>query len=359
MTVSAADRELVEQLSLTAEAPLFKAIERLSQSPAKMLLVRDAEGRLIGVVTDHDIRRALLDGLEFQAAIGQFMNRHPITVPATMGEDEVAMLMLARSLSHLPVLDDRGRVARVRFVHEFMQVAPAEQPREPVAVVMAGGFGTRLRPLTDTVPKPMLPVGGRPMLFIVLDQILNEGFKRIWVTLHYRAEDIAKALREVPRYREHVDCVVEEKPLGTAGGLTLLPERPTSPFLVMNADLLCEVPLAELRRFHQREGNVATLATREDHYEVPFGVVETEGTRITSLREKPRLSYRINTGVYILSPAALDRLQPGQPMPMTTLVERLMADGARIGSFPVHERWLDIGTPTTLAEARNQAGTAS
>lgn len=359
MTDMYTDEGLIDRLSLAPDTSLVKAIERLSGSPSKMLLVRDPAERLIGIVTDHDIRRALLDGLEFEAALGQFMNRHPITVPATMSDDDVAALMLARSLSHLPVLDDLGRVVRIRFVHEFMQRGPVEQPRDPVAVVMAGGFGTRLRPLTDTVPKPMLPVGGRPMLFIVLDQILNEGFKRVWVTLHYRAEDIASALNEVPRYREHVECVIEEKPLGTAGGLTLLPERPVSPFLVMNADLLCEVPLAELRRFHQREGNVATLATREDHYEVPFGVVETEGTRITTLREKPRLSYRINTGVYILSPAVLDRLQPDQAMPMTTLLDRLMAEGGRIGSFPVHERWLDIGTPNTLAEARGQFGPAS
>lgn len=359
MTDVYAGEGLIEQLSLTPDTPLVKVIERLSQSPSKLLIVRDPTGRLIGVVTDTDIRRALLDGLEFQAALGQFMNRHPITVPATMAEDEVAALMMARSLSHLPVLDDRGLVVRIRYIHEFVQRGTGEPPRDPVAVVMAGGFGTRLRPLTDKVPKPMLPVGGRPMLFIVLDQILNEGFKRIWVTLHYRAEDIASALREVPRYREHVECVVEQTPLGTAGGLTLLPERPTSPFLVMNADLLCEVPLAELRRFHQREGNVATLATREDHYEVPYGVVETEGTRITTLREKPRLSYRINTGVYILSPTILDRLQPDQPMPMTTLLDRLMAEGGRIGSFPVHERWLDIGTPTTLAEARGQFGPTS
>lgn len=350
---------LIEQLALTPETPLVKAIERLSQNPAKLLLVRDPDGRLIGIVTDHDIRRALLDGLDLTVPVGQFMNRHPMTAPVAASEAEIAAMMLARKLSHLPVLDDRGWVVRVRFVHEFMQAVPAAAPREPTAVVMAGGFGTRLRPLTDAVPKPMLPVGGRPMLFIVLDQILNEGFNRIWVTLHYRAEDIAGALRDVPRYRQHVECVIEEKPLGTAGGLTLLPERPTSPFLVMNADLLSEVPLGEMRRFHQREGNVATLATREDHYEVPFGVVETEGTRITSLREKPRLTYRINTGVYVLSPAVLDRLVPGQPMPMTTLVEQLMADGGRIGNFPVYERWLDIGTPHTLAEARGQFGPAS
>lgn len=350
---------LVELLSLTPETPLSRAIEQLSANPAKLLLIRDQGQRLVGLVTDHDIRRALLDGLEFTATVGQFMNRHPITAPAGAGEAEIAALMLQRSLSHLPILDEQGRVVRVRFVHEFLKGGEAPAPRDPVAVVMAGGFGTRLRPLTDTVPKPMLPVGGRPMLFIVLDQILNEGFKRVWVTLHYRAEDIVAALREVPRYRQHVECLIERKPLGTAGGLTLLPDRPESPFLVMNADLLCEVPLAELRRFHQREGNIATLATREDHYEVPFGVVETEGTRITSLREKPRLSYRINTGVYILSPAALDRLQPDQPMPMTTLLDRLMADGGRIGSFPVYERWLDIGTPHTLAEARGEAGQAA
>lgn len=346
-------RDLLAQLTLAPADPLSRAIETLSRSPAKILLVCAPDGRLQGIVTDQDIRRALLDGAAFDIAIAKVMNAKPITVAVDADEDKVAALMKARNLSHLPVVDAAGRVATVRFIHEFIGlVGAARAQHEPQAVVMAGGFGTRLKPLTERVPKPMLTIGGKPLLFIVLDQILNEGFKRVWVTLHYRADDIAAALRSVTRYRDRVHCIVEETPLGTAGGLTLLPERPTAPFLVMNADLLVEVPLNEMWAFHVAEGNVATMATREEEYEIPYGVVDTDGNRVTKLREKPKLNYRVNTGVYMLSPTVLDLLVPNTPLPITSLFERLIADGAKVGGYPVGNRWIDVGTHATLGQAR-------
>ncbi|MBF0307359.1 MAG: NTP transferase domain-containing protein, partial [Alphaproteobacteria bacterium] len=220
----------------------------------------------------------------------------------------------------------------------------AAHRRSQLAVVMAGGFGTRLRPLTADAPKPLLCVAGRPVLFILLDQVLNEGFEKVYLTLHYRAEDIIAMVRSVPRYRDRVEFVVEREPLGTAGSLACLPQRPSEPFLLMNADLLTEVPLRHMLGHHEREGNAVTVATKLETYQIPFGVFDMDGSRIVAVREKPSYSMVVNTGIYVVGPSALDAIEPGAALDMTDLLTRLMNDGQRIGSFPVHEYWLDIGT---------------
>ena len=212
------------------------------------------------------------------------------------------------------------------------------------AVILCGGLGTRLRPMTNEVPKPLLDVNGRPMLFILLDQIIGEGFSKIYVSLFYKSEMIVERVRATPRYRSCVEFIVEPKPLGTAGSLSLLPSRPTQPFLVINADLLIEAPLREMLQFHHREGNIITVALKRETLVVPYGVADVSGGRIVGLREKPEFVMDVNTGVYIASPEALDHLQPGTRLDMPDLVNRLLAAREHVGSFPVHEFWLDVGT---------------
>ncbi|MBP2316264.1 dTDP-glucose pyrophosphorylase [Azospirillum soli] len=327
---------------------LFAAIDAMTRTAEKILLVTDADKRLLGVVTDYDIRSAILRRISFDEPIGSIMVRSPITAPDTLDEDEILGIMRGKSCHALPLLDARGRVTAIRFLKEFVREVPH---RDRVAVVMAGGLGSRLRPLTNNRPKPLLEVGGRSILFIVLDQILNEGFNRVYISLFYRPVDIISAVEKVPHYRDAVDFLLEEQPLGTAGALGLLPERPSDSFLVMNADLLTNMSLAEFARYHAVEGNSITLASRREDVEIPFGVVEVGDGRVIALREKPRFSYTISTGAYMLSPQVLDSIALSTRLDMPELITRQLAAGVRVGHFPIHEYWADIGTHDQYRQA--------
>jgi NDP-sugar pyrophosphorylase family protein len=253
----------------------------------------------------------------------------------------------------LPLVDAEGRVTDVRFMDEFLHFA--NDVGDNSVVIMAGGLGTRLRPMTERVPKPLLTVAGRPILFILLDQILTEGFNRIFISLNYKSEMIVKAIQEVPKYRERVEFLMEsDVMLGTAGSLSLLPDRPTAPLIVVNGDLLTNVSLRDLVAFHSGENNRLTMAVRHEHHKVPYGVVELEGSKVTGLKEKPVFSYYFNTGIYVVEPSLLDTIPSGKVWNMTDLVDDVLGKNERVGAFPVHEFWIDIGTPDQYERAQTE-----
>jgi dTDP-glucose pyrophosphorylase len=356
-----ANPQLVAQLSIDPGRSLLEAIEQITRAEHKILLVAGADGRLLGIITDYDIRRAILNRVGSDTPCGEVVNRTPFVVRAEASEREIVDLMRRERILQLPILDNDGRAVDVRFIGEFMHLPGRSGGR--TAVIMAGGLGMRLRPMTEHVPKPLLDVGGRPILFSLLDQMISENFTQIFVSLFYRSEQIIERVREVARYRECVQFVVEREPLGTAGALALLPSRPEHPFIVINADLLSEIPLGEMLEFHIRESNTISIALKNERIEVPYGVAEIENGRITQLREKPEIALQVNTGVYAVSPQALARVEPGRRLDMPQLVNQLLADKQRVGGFPVHELWLDIGTHEqyNLAQtkARNGANSAS
>jgi NDP-sugar pyrophosphorylase family protein len=270
----------------------------------------------------------------------------PVTVGPDTPVDEVIELMRSTTLYQIPVVDAERHLLDLHLLETLNA-----QRTERVAVVMAGGLGVRLRPLTDTLPKPLLEISGRPILFILLDQLLSQGFNRVWVTVNYLREKIADAIAAEPRYTNVVRLVHEEERMGTAGALSLLPERPRNPFLVVNADLLTKVPMGELLRFHLMERNQLTVALKEERFTVPYGVAALEGTRVLRMDEKPSMTFFLNTGVYAVAPEVLDRIPAGQFYDMPDVVNALLKDGKRVGCFPVHEYWLDIGLPSQLERA--------
>ncbi|MBK3774366.1 CBS domain-containing protein [Azospirillum brasilense] len=340
----------LDRLLIGPDTPIMAAVKVLSQINDCILLVVDEKKILLGIVTDYDIRQALLRRVSFELPVGAIMNQRPTVVFDTASEADIADLLCKTGYAYIPVVDRNGRVVTIRFAKEFVNFARSHH--ENIAVVMAGGLGTRLRPLTEAQPKPLLHVGGRPILFILLDQLLNESFERIYLTLHYRPDDIIRAVRAVERYQDRVDFIIEPEPLGTAGSLGFLPVRPTKPFLVMNADLLTEVPFRELMRYHDAQGNALTMATREEAFTLPYGAVDVENGRVTAVREKPTYRMQVNIGVYVVEPRLLERLDPCRRIDMPDMIDGLIADGECVGSFPVHEYWLDIGTPDQYQRAQ-------
>lgn len=332
---------------VAADATLRAALAVLDRAAAKIALVCDPAGRLLGTVTDGDVRRALIAGGELSSTVVGAMNRTPAFAPPEWTREEAVAHMRKLGVLQLPVLDAQRRITGLYALH-------GDDPRhkhDNWVVLMAGGEGKRLRPLTETVPKPMLPVGGRPILETILGEFVEQGFERFFLSVNYRREMIQAHFGTGSRWGARIDYLEEETPLGTAGALSLLPELPRAPIFVMNADLLTRVNFKAMLDYHLAAGAAATMCVREYAVEIPYGVVEMDGSRIRAIAEKPSTSHFINAGIYVLSPEAVAAVPRGGHYDMTTLFRDLLAEGKVCASFPVHEYWLDIGRASDFERA--------
>jgi dTDP-glucose pyrophosphorylase len=328
-----------QDVVVSAETPLKDAIAKIDASRLQVALILGPDGRLLGILTDGDIRRAILAGKGLQVPVGEVMTSRPTSVSALTSRDEMLALMRRRVFHHLPLVDDAGRVVGLATLDELIGVAA----RPNWVVLMAGGLGTRLLPLTDERPKPLLAVGGKPILDTILESFAEQGFKRIFLSVNYKAEMIRKHCGDGERWGVHVEYLSENERLGTAGALSLLPERPTAPIIVMNADLLTRMTFDGLLQFHELQRAVATMVVREYDFQVPYGVVRLDATRIKAIEEKPVQKFFVNAGIYALSPDALEHVPAKTFFDMPTLFERLIVAGKPTAAYPLRENWLDIG----------------
>lgn len=343
--------ELWRKAVLPAEATMQQAIGSLNESALQIVLVVAPDGTLLGTITDGDIRRGLLRGLDLDSAIDAIMQRKPFVVPPQMGRDTVLQLMHANKIQQLPVIDDDRHVVGLHVWDELM--VPGKRPN--LMVIMAGGLGTRLRPYTEDCPKPMLPVGGRPTLEHIIERARAEGFQRFVLAVHYLRHMIEDYFGDGSRWQVRIDYVREETALGTAGAIGLLKPRPEAPFLISNGDVLTDIRYGELLDFHCHHGAAATMAVRLHEWQHPFGVVRTRGVDITAFEEKPIARSHINAGIYVLEPAALDALSVGECCDMPTLFSRLQKRNGRTIVYPMHEPWLDVGREDDLKKANTSS----
>lgn len=348
------NEHLIGDITTGPSVSVHDAVAHLTRTDRRILLVCDETGTLLGTLTDYDIRQSILAGLPFDTPVSRIMATQPIVLTSDLPECDIDAFMRSSRANYVPIVDETNRVVGIRFLQELVS---SEVSEERVAVIMAGGFGRRLRPYTEELPKPMLAVGGRPILFIIIDQIIAEGFTRIYVCVHYKSDVIIRAINQVQHYRELVTFVHERDPLGTAGGLSLLPERPKRPFLVINGDVVTQVPLQEMCRYHERDKNVITIATKVDHYTVPFGVIQVDNARVTGVVEKPKVEYVVSIGAYVLEPTVLNGIARDRAIDMPDLINLTLETGEAVGSFPVHEYWLDVGTPEQYEKANAEIAT--
>lgn len=340
----------INRLFITEGTSLRDAIAVIDRGAAQLALVLDATQRLVGTVTDGDIRRGLLRGLGLEAPAAEVMRRNFRYVSATATEADAMQLMRRDSLLQVPALDEQGRVVRLFLLEGLLK----PQRRPNIVVLMAGGKGERLRPLTQNCPKPMLPVGGKPMLEIILQQCIDAGFGRFYLSVNYLKQQIMDYFEDGRRWGVDIRYLEEEQPLGTGGALSLLPEAPSDPVLLMNGDVLTRVDFGQLMSFHQEHAAEVTLCVREHVTQIPYGVVEIDNSDVTGFQEKPALTHFVNAGIYVLEPRALQRLATGAHCDMPQLLERVMQAGERVSAFPIHEYWLDIGHPETLNRAHGE-----
>lgn len=316
------------------------AVRVLEANVAHICLVVDADGRLKGTVTDGDVRRGLLRSLPLGATVSEVMNKAPLTGRPEENRQAHLDAMRRIQVRQLPVVDATGHVVGLVTSDEIAQPGP----RPNWVVLMAGGLGTRLRPLTEETPKPMLRIGTKPLLETTLEGFLQQDFRRFYISVNYLADKVKAHFGNGTRFGCEIRYLEEETQLGTAGALGLLAERPAEPLIVMNGDVLTKVNFGQLLDFHREHGAAATMCVREYDFQVPYGVVQLDGSHIRSLIEKPVHSFFVNAGIYVIEPALLDAVpRDGGCFHMTHLFERAVAAGRPTAAFPIREYWIDVG----------------
>lgn len=324
---------------VSPDTPVIEVIKVLDGGAMQIVLVVDADHRLLGTITDGDIRRGILRGLPLDAPASGIMN--PRFHHAREGDDSTTLLALMRrlELAQMPLLDGAGRVVGLKTLEQMLALGE----RDNWVVLMAGGEGRRLHPLTRDIPKPLLPVGPRPILETILIKFIENGFRNFFISVNYKAELVENHFGNGSGLGVDIRYLREESQLGTAGALGLLPGRPDQPLIVMNGDILTTVDFSQLLSFHQTHRAAATMAVREYHFEVPYGVVETDGVNLRGIEEKPVVRNFVNAGIYVLAPEVLDLVTPGQPVNMPQIFQSLLDAGRQCCVFPIREYWLDIG----------------
>lgn len=338
-------KSAVVNLAVTAE----DALRTMNSAALRIALVVDDDNHLVGVLTDGDIRRGLLSHIDFSRPVSDMMNPQPLKALLGTKREILRQMMESRSVLHIPLVDSNGCLVGL----ETLQHLLSPQIRENWVFLMAGGFGTRLSPLTDKCPKPLLPVGGKPILESIVESFVEAGFKKFFISVHYMAEQIKAYFGDGSRWDITILYIEEDSPLGTAGGLGLLPEAIDAPIVMMNGDVVTKLDFNALLDFHDSHQAKVTLCVREYDMQVPFGVVEGEDSFVTSIVEKPVHRFFVNAGIYVVAPEAIALTRPAKRLDMPDLVSNILADGGKVAKFPIYEYWLDIGRPDDFERAQH------
>jgi len=323
------------------------AIRTIDEGAIRIALVVDIGNRLLGTVTDGDIRRGILRGVALEEAVTRVMNPQPTTARADESRDVILERMKQTRLHQIPVVDGQGCLVTVEILDELLQT----RQRDNWVMLMAGGLGSRLRPLTDECPKPLLKVGSKPLLEIILENFLEYGFRKFYISVNYKAEMVKEYFGDGSRWGIEIRYIHEDQRLGTAGALSLLPERPALPLIVMNGDLLTKVNFQHLLDFHAEHRARATMCVREYDFQVPYGVVRIDHHRVLGIDEKPVQRFFVNAGIYVLEPEVLDLIPSATYFDMPELFTRLIGQNHETAVFPIREYWLDIGHMDDFARA--------
>ena len=333
----------IEGLMVAPTAAIREAVERINAGRAGIALVVGPGRELVGTLTDGDIRRAVLAGMGLEEPVSRILDRKGGSLPVTAAEGttraELIEKMRECGVLQLPIVNSQGVVVDLALVKDFLHggALPLQ------AVVMAGGFGKRLMPLTESTPKPMLPVGDKPLLEHIVGQLQASGIHRVKLTTHFNPETIRAHFGDGQEFGLDIGYVNEEEPLGTAGALGLIEGGDEEPVLLMNGDILTQVDFRALLAFHREHEAELTVGVRQYDFHVPYGVLQCEGERVLGIQEKPRFNFLVNAGIYLVGPSARRLIEPGRRFDMTQLIEAVAERGGRVVAFPIVEYWLDIG----------------
>jgi dTDP-glucose pyrophosphorylase len=345
----------VVEILIHPTTTILKAIEVIEKSALQVAVVVDSEKHILGLVTDGDIRRGILGNISLEAPVEKVMNRTPVIARQDQSSDDILEIMRSNRFHHIPVVDGSNCLVGLVTIDDLIK--SGSRARDNWVVLMAGGLGTRLRPLTEECPKPLLKIGNRPILETILLNFKEHGFRRFYLTVNYMADMIKEYFGNGSKWGVEIRYIQENIRMGTAGALSLLPEKPESAVFVMNGDLLTNVNFGSMLDFHLEHEAYATMCVREYDYQVPYGVVNVDQHHLKSIVEKPLQHFFVNAGIYILNPNALDYIPENSFFDMPELFERLVRENAETIVFPIREYWLDIGRMEDYDRANGEYST--
>ncbi len=338
------------RITLSSRATIREAMQTLTDAGLRIVLIVDKEDCLIGTVTDGDIRRGLLKGGHLEETIAQIMNKDPVFVPPGLSKSEMHSILLSSGVLALPIVDDHKHILGLEILSEVHKDEKLDVP----VLIMAGGFGKRLGDLTKNLPKPMLPLGSKPILEHIVDNFIYHGFKNFFISTHYKAEEIKKFFKDGKDKGVEIEYLDEDTPLGTAGCLYFLKEKVSDIFIVINGDLFVDFDFNLLIDFHRKNNAVVTMCVRKSNFHVPYGVVEIEKMQVKNIIEKPHYSHDVSAGIYCFSSDALKYLTKIQPIDMPDLFQEIIQKNQKVLAFPLHEYWMDIGNSDNLTKVRQE-----
>ncbi len=341
-----------KNILISPDHTIREAIKRIDAYAMQCVLIISEQNRLLGMITDGDIRRGILKGISLDERVRKIMNTTPITASDKKDEKEIISIMKNKKIRHLPIIDKDGLIIDFKKLDDLME----RKTKKNWAIIMAGGLGSRLRPLTDIVPKPLIKIGNLPILEMILKNLKDQGFERFYITVHYKAEMIKEYFKDGSQWDIDIRYIHEKEQLGTAGALSLLPEKPKESIIVMNSDLLTTLNFNQLMDFHMKSGSQATMCVRQYDFQVPYGVIHMKGNRLIGLEEKPIQRMFVNAGIYILEPSVLDQIPKESNYDMTTLFKKLIDLNQKLVVYPILEYWLDIGRFDDLQRAKKEYG---
>jgi dTDP-glucose pyrophosphorylase len=318
---------------------LRDAVSRMSETGWQIAVVVAKDDRLVGVLTDGDIRRALLQGMDLSVPITKAMNTSPVTMNALTPISAIRAKMRQEMFHFIPLVDASGVVHGVATIDQLV----GEEDRPNPVVIMAGGLGKRLHPLTENFPKPMLPVGDKPILETIVSAFSQQGFRNIFLSVNFRSDVVEQHFGNGEEFGVNITYLHESRPLGTAGALSLLPRDNDLPVIVMNGDLLTKMSGDALLEFHLQNRADATMVVRETHFDLPYGVVTTDNVSISKIAEKPKQAFLVNAGIYVINPSVIQGITENEYLDMPTLFNGLIDEKKKVIAFPLHEYWIDIG----------------
>lgn len=331
-----------KKIKVLKSQTLLETMKIIDESSLQFAVVVDEQNHLIGTVTDGDIRRGILRGEGLGVPISSIMNSSPTSAKSGRKLSAYKHIMISEKLKQLPIVNENNQVVDILFIDRF-ETRNDEEVNENKVILMLGGLGTRLRPLTNDIPKPMLRIGNKPIVETILDSFIQYGYKNFVFSVNYKKEIIQNYFQNGEMFGVSIEYIEEKKRMGTAGALSIMENPPVDPFFVMNGDLLTQVNFDQLMNFHIEQKSIATMCVREFEYQIPYGVIETNGTDLATIKEKPVHRSFVNAGIYVLSPEVFKFIPKDVYYDMPTLFGKLIEMKQKTSVFPIHEYWLDIG----------------
>ena len=344
---------LTDQCAITTEAKVRDAVRALETSPKRLAVVLDAEGRLVGAITDGDVRRGILAGYGLDSDVKEVMNQNPLTARVGSSKQHLRDLLFNNRLEAIPLVSKGGRYSGVVHIYDLTddgKIGGGEG--YSCVVIMAGGEGRRLRPLTKDRPKPMIEIEGVPLLERLVKAAVKARVPKVYIATNYLREQIESYFQNGEHFGIPIEYLREDRKLGTAGALALFNQMPTAPVLVINGDVLTTSDYSHILRFHDEHSAAITIGVIEHCVTIPYGVLDVQGPNVTSLFEKPSQKFLCNAGIYVLSSHVIEMIPKNKYYDMPSLINLALEQSSKVCAFPIHEFWTDIGNADDLARAR-------